>query len=69
MSESSPPYVIVRPFASAAQIALAKRYSTLADAFPDIAPGCVVRDSTGAIVAFHESVERFAVYELSKQCA
>lgn len=65
MSESVPPYTVTRPFCSESRVALARRYSTLVEAWEVLEPGFVVRDVSGLIVAFHADVERFAVRELS----
>lgn len=66
MSESVPPYTVTLPFCSESRIALARRYSTLHEAWEALEPGLVVRDATGVIVAFHESVQSFAEWELTR---
>jgi hypothetical protein len=66
VSESVAPYMIVRPYASESQIALARRYSTLLGAWQDLQPGFVVRDAVGVIVAFHETVQNFAEWKLTR---
>jgi hypothetical protein len=66
VSESVPPYTVTLPYASESQIALARRYSTLGAAWKELSAGYVARDATGIIVAFHESVQSFAEYELTR---